>query len=124
MATELVRHANPAIQVRTGVSPSPEIDIEVRHPYVPWRFRNFTYHRNFAGATTLTLTKKFAGDQESLVTTLNLIGAQADAFFDLDIELGHEDSLHLVSSGAAPVGAVQKHSTSIVWEERLDQIHG
>ena len=123
MATELVRHANPAIQVRLGTSPSPEIDLEVRHPYVPWRFRNFTYHRNFVGATTLTFTKKFAGDQESVITTLNLVGAQADAFFDLDIELGHEESVRVVSSGAAPAGA-EKHSTSIVWEERLDQIHG
>lgn len=121
MATELVKHANPAVQVRTGASPAPEIDLEVRHPYVPWRFRNFTYKRDFAGATTLTFTKKFAGDQEAVITTLNLVGAQDSAFFDLDIELGHEESVHLVSSGAAPAGA-EKHAVSVVWEERRDQV--
>jgi len=120
MATELVKHANPAFQCRTGASPAPEIDLEVRHPYVPWRFKNFTYHRNFAGATAVTLLKRFS-DTESIITTVNLIGAQQDAFFSLDITLGHGDGIRVVSSGAAPAG-VEKHSLSLVWEERRDQV--
>jgi len=120
MATELVRHANPAFQCRTGASPAPEIDLEVRHPYVPWRFRNFTYHRDFAGAMTLSITKRFS-DVESVIATVTLNPAQADAFFDLAIAMGNDEGIRVVSAGAAPAG-VEKHSLSLVWEERRDQV--
>jgi hypothetical protein len=120
MATELVKHANPAEQHKISASPTPEIDIEVRHPYIPWRFNNFFYERNFlAGNTTITLYKRMNfGAVEGEIATLTLGPGQSTAFFDRTVELGHGDSIRVVSSGDGPVAGSDLHSISVVWEEK------
>ena len=123
MATELVGHASPAEQHKNVASPTPEIDIEVRHPFIPWRFNNFTYQRNFSAApTTITLFKRWgglgAGAIESEIVTITLGVGQTSAFFDRTVELGHGEAVRAVSSGAAPAGGGDLHSISIIWEEK------
>jgi hypothetical protein len=119
MATEVFRHVQPAVQNRTSADPAPEIDIEVKHPFIPWRFNNFIYERNFTGAvTTITLTKKFNGDQEGEIAVISLGVSQTTAFFDRTVELGHGESIRVTTTGAAPTAGSDLHSISIIWEEK------
>jgi hypothetical protein len=119
MATEVFRHTAPASQNRTSADPAPEIDIEVKHPFIPWRFNNFIYERNFTGSvTTVTMTKKFNGGLEGEIATITLSLLQTTAFFDRTVELGHGESIRVFTSGAAPAGGSDLHSISIMWEEK------
>lgn len=123
MATELVSHASPAQQFKTSAAADPEIDIEVRHPFIPWRFNNFTYQRNFSVApTTITLFKRWGGlgtgAIESEIVTITLGVGQTTAFFDRTVELGHGEAVRAVSSGAEPDAGGELHSISIIWEEK------
>ena len=119
MATEVVHHAQPAMQTKLGDNASPALDIEVKHPFIPWRFNNYIYERNFtAGVTTVTLTKKFNGDQEGEIAVITLGVGQSTAFFDRTVELGHNESVRFATSGTDPSGANEKHSVSIIWEEK------
>ena len=123
MATELLGHVSPAQQFRTSADPAPEIDLEVRHPFIPWRFNNFTYQRNFSLVpTTITLFKRWgglgAGAIESEIVTITLGVGQTTAFFDRTVELGHGDAVRAVSSGAEPDAGGELHSISIMWEEK------
>ncbi|HUU60677.1 MAG TPA: hypothetical protein VMZ50_14145 [Phycisphaerae bacterium] len=123
MATEVFKHNQPAEQHRTAADPAPEIDLEIRHPYVPWRFNNFIYERNFVAApTTVTLFRKWggvgSGAIESEIVTMTLGVGQRTLFFDRTVELSHGESVRLVSTGAAPAGGGDLHSASIMWEEK------
>jgi len=119
MATEVVRHVQPAGQTKLGTDVSPALDLEVKHPFIPWRFNNYIYERNFtAGVTTVTLTKKFNGDQEGEIAVITLGVGQSTAFFDRTVELGHGESIRFATSGVDPSGAGEKHSVSIIWEEK------
>ena len=123
MATEVFKHNQPAEQHRTAAAPSPEIDLEIRHPYIPWRFNNFTYERNFdAAVTTVTLFRRWggvgSGGIESEIVTMTLGVGQRTLFFDRTVELAHGESVRLVSTGAEPVAPADLHSASIMWEEK------
>lgn len=123
MALEIVPHASPALQVRIDTSPTPAIELAVRHPYIPWRFRHYTYERNFVGVTTVTLSK-ISGGIETVIQAITAAGAQTSIFFDLDVEMGGGETIKVVSSGMEPSVGGEQHSCNITWEERLDQIAG
>lgn len=121
MALEIVPHASPALQVRIDTDPTPAIELAVRHPFIPWRFRHYTYERNFTGVTTLTLSK-VSGGIETVLQVITTTGAQTSVFFDLDVEMVGGEMIKLVTSGEEPDAGGEQHSANILWEERLDQI--
>lgn len=123
MALEIVPHASPALQVRFDTDPTPAIELAVRHPFIPWRFRHYTYERNFTGVTTVTLSK-VSGGIETVLQVLTATGTQTSIFFDLDVEMAGGEMIKVVTSGAEPSVGGDQHSCNIYWEERLDQVAG
>lgn len=121
---ELVRHNNPAFQIRTGADTDKDLDIEVRHPYVPWRFTGMVYRRDFDGGagTLVRVFQTFRGDSDSEVELFSVTLGASDfkATFDQKVELGHEQGIRVTATGELPGGG-ESHRVVINWEERLDQ---
>lgn len=121
MAIEKFRHNSPVYQVRNDASPTPAIEVEIRHPFIRWRFRNVSYQRNFTGDTDVVV-KKLSHGLEIVVQVVPLTGSEIDAYFDLDIELEGGEGILVCTTGAEPSAGGDEHHVIINWEERLDQV--
>jgi len=113
----------PAYQKKIGTDTPNHIEIELKLPAFAWNFFNYSYKRDFAGATVIDLIKKLTTGEEVQLNSFTMGASATSRHFDRAIELvevGTQDlkdgeSLLFRTSGPAPAGA-EKHEVSISWD--------
>ena len=119
MATQIVEHNKPAYQLRKDGDPDENIDLVLKHPFVPYVVHSVTYHRTTGAAvpTNLQIIKRRVGTADVILKTI--LTPAVDVYEVLEEELQHEESLWVKTAGAVLAG-VETHEASINWSERTE----
>lgn len=124
MATLVVESVRPAVQEKVGDGTAAgHLDLEVKHVFVPYVFRTYAYKKDFAQPITLVLSKKLFGGPEVTIDSKALAAVDNEAFFALDVQLQHGESIRFRTEGAnPPLAAPHTHSVVMGWDERMEPI--
>lgn len=118
MATQVVQHLKPAFQSRGAGLADPNIDLELKHPYVPYEIFTVSYAKSavFAAGDLVIYKKQFGGIDVEIFRQ----AAVAQFFYkELDMVLQHEESLRVITT-AGPIVLGQSHEVTIGWAERTE----